>query len=129
MVGQTLSGGKQPRVTHRGVGFFAFLIVFAVTYFGEPSTSYRIPITGGLIFTPTFIAVARSHRNTTAIFVVNLLMLGGLLASPDDLLKLARSCVAVGWVITLVWSFTANRDYGDAEGIRRYLGFLPKGTR
>ena len=35
MVGQTLSGGKQPRVTHRGVGFFAFLIVFAVAYFGE----------------------------------------------------------------------------------------------
>ena len=115
MVGQTLSGGKQPRVTHRGVGIIAFLIVaimFAIVYFGEHSTSYRIPITGGLIFTPTFIAVARSDRNTTAIFVVNLLMLGGLLASPEDLMQLARAGAAAGWVITIVWSFTDNRDYG-----------------
>ena len=116
MVGQTLSGGKQPRVTHRGVGIVAFLIVaimFAIVYFGEHSTSYRIPITGGLIFTPTFMAVARSDRNTTAIFVVNLLMLGGLLASPEDLMQLARAGAAAGWVITIVWSFTDNRDYGD----------------
>lgn len=44
-----------------------------------------------LYFLPTFFAMTRSHHNSTAIFLLNLLLGWTLL----------------GWVIALVWSFTA----------------------
>jgi len=41
-------------------------------------------------FLPWVIALLRSHRNSTAIFVLNLLL----------------GWTFIGWVVALVWSFT-----------------------
>jgi len=42
-------------------------------------------------FLPTFVAGMRGHPNTAAIAVLNILL----------------GCTLVGWVVALVWSFTA----------------------
>jgi uncharacterized membrane protein HdeD (DUF308 family) len=47
-----------------------------------------------LYFAPALTAVYREHRNTTAIFALNLL----------------AGWTFVGWVIALVWSLTASPD-------------------
>jgi hypothetical protein len=69
-------------------------------------------VVNAAIFAPTFIAAARSHKNTTAIFVTNLLMFGGLMFPGLDLkwTKFAMTSAVAGWVITTIWAFTANRD-------------------
>lgn len=43
-------------------------------------------------FLPTFVAVARKHRNAVPIFIVNLLL----------------GWSFVGWVVALAWAFTAR---------------------
>lgn len=45
-----------------------------------------------LYFVPTICAMFRQHRNSTAIFVLNLLL----------------GWVVVGWIIAMVWAFTDN---------------------
>jgi hypothetical protein len=52
------------------------------------------------------------HKNTTAIFVANLLIFGSLMF-PDldyEMTKFAMVGAGAGWVITTIWAFTANRD-------------------
>ena len=99
---------------HRGVAIAAFIIVAATIALeiaaGISETSFYV--LNAAIFGPTFIAAARSHKNTTAIFVANLLMFGSLMF-PDldhEMTKLAMIGAGAGWVITTIWAFTANRD-------------------
>ncbi|MFS2317781.1 superinfection immunity protein [Maricaulis sp. D1M11] len=49
----------------------------------------------GLIFgfLPTLIALIRGHHNTFAIFLTNLLL----------------GWTGIGWIVALIWSFTAKR--------------------
>ena len=59
------------------------------------------------------LAAARSHRNTTAIFVFNLLMFTGIMftaVSAGFLFQFAFYGAEVGTVITMVWSFITDRD-------------------
>ena len=97
---------------HRGVAIAAFIIVAATIaleiYAGISETSFYV--LNAAIFAPTFIAAARSHKNTTAIFVANLLMFGGLIMFTDSGSEFAMICAGAGWVITTIWAFTANRD-------------------
>jgi hypothetical protein len=44
-------------------------------------------------FIPTLIATARGHRNAMAIFLTNLLL----------------GWTALGWIISLIWSFTYTK--------------------
>ena len=46
-----------------------------------------------LVFLPTIIALLRGHDNTFAIFLTNLLL----------------GWTGIGWIIALIWSFTAIR--------------------
>lgn len=46
-----------------------------------------------LMFLPTLIALIRGHDNTFAIFLTNLLL----------------GWTVIGWIIALIWSFTAIR--------------------
>jgi hypothetical protein len=98
---------------HRGVAIAAFIIVAATIaleiYAGISETSFYV--LNAAIFAPTFIATARSHKNTTAIFVANLLMFGSLIVFTDpDTGEFAMIGAGAGWVITTIWAFTANRD-------------------
>ena len=102
---------------HRGVAIAAFIIVAATIaleiYAGISETSFYV--LNAAIFAPTFIAAARSHRNTTAIFVANVLMFGSLIIGAPAGLDYGVAIVpvlgaAIGWVITTIWAFTANRD-------------------
>jgi hypothetical protein len=98
---------------HRGVAIAAFIIVAATIaleiYAGISETSFYI--LNAAIFAPTFVAAARSHKNTTAIFVANLLMFGSLIVFTDPGLgEFAVIGAGAGWVITTIWAFTANRD-------------------
>ena len=45
---------------------------------------------------PTIVAIARHKRNTTAILVLNLL----------------AGWTFIGWIIALVWAFTADKEKG-----------------
>ena len=96
---------------HRGVAITAFIIVAAIIAIAIFAV-FDWTVVYAAIFAPTFIAVARSHKNTTAIFVANLLMFGSLMF-PDldhEMTKLAMIGAGAGWVITTIWAFTANRD-------------------
>ena len=102
------------RPHHRGVAIAAFIIV-AATIASEIVAGIDwtfFYVANAAIFAPTFIAAARSHKNTTAIFVANLLMFGSVMF-PDldyEMTKLAMIGAGAGWVITTIWAFTANRD-------------------
>ena len=50
-------------------------------------------------FLPTFVAAMRGHQNAAAIFVLNLFL----------------GWSFVGWVVALVWSFTAVEPRGRRE--------------
>lgn len=52
-------------------------------------------VTFGMYFLPAFIAWARRHRNSVAIFLLTLLL----------------GWTGIGWIVALVWSFTANVKY------------------
>ena len=103
---------------HRGVAIAAFIIVAATIALeiaaGISETSFYV--LNAAIFAPTFIAAARSHKNTTAIFVANLLMFGsfmfsGLVPGLDyEVTRFAMIGAVAGWVITTIWAFTASRD-------------------
>lgn len=47
-------------------------------------------------FLPSLVAAGREHRNKAAIFVLNLL----------------AGWTFIGWLIALVWAFTANTEFG-----------------
>ncbi len=49
-----------------------------------------------LHFLPTFVAAMRGHQNAVAIFVLNLLL----------------GWTVIGWVVALVWAFTAVERAG-----------------
>jgi FtsH-binding integral membrane protein len=72
-------------------------------------------IFGAVGFLPTFVAGIRHHRNGLAIFVLNLLLFGALVLTwlfsdlIANLTSVAPLLAAVGWIIALVWSFTARR--------------------
>ena len=53
-----------------------------------------------LLFLPTLIALLRGHDNSFAIFLTNLLL----------------GWTGIGWIIALIWSFTAIRKRVRAEG-------------
>jgi ABC-type sugar transport system permease subunit len=66
------------------VGLIMFLIVLVVVL--------------AIYFLPTGIAMLRSHPNFTPIFLVNLLL----------------GWICIGWIVALIWSFTAidqNKSY------------------
>jgi len=65
-------------------------------------------VAGLLYLLPTFIAAVRRHRNSYAIFGVNLLL----------------GWTAVGWLVALVWSFV-----GAARDQRAPSGVGPSGER
>jgi hypothetical protein len=114
MANQVPLEAARPRARHWGVAVAAALIVGAVFAIGlqGPRVILTVPIQTALIFAPTFIAFARSHRNTTAIFVFNLLMFGGLsfaTGKGDDLFQFAFYGAVAGTVITMVWSFVTDR--------------------
>lgn len=46
-----------------------------------------------LMFLPTLVALLRGHDNTFAIFLTNLLL----------------GWTVIGWIVALIWSFTAIR--------------------
>lgn len=50
-----------------------------------------IVLTGLIYFLPTVIALLRGHHNGFAIFLTNLLL----------------GWTAIGWIVALIWSFTA----------------------
>jgi hypothetical protein len=53
-----------------------------------------------LYFLPTMIAVARKHRNALPIFILNLFL----------------GWTFLGWIVSLVWCFTAqDRDHNQRE--------------
>ena len=52
--------------------------------------SLGVVILGVIYFTPAIIASVRRHPNTTAVFVVDLLL----------------GWTIVGWIVALIWSFT-----------------------
>lgn len=57
-------------------------------------------------FTPSLVAVGRSHRNTAAILVANIIvMCFGILVPPLLLI----------WLGLLVWSFSANTRPPDVQ--------------
>jgi|SRR6516164_642006 hypothetical protein len=104
------------RTPHRrGVAITAFIIVAAIIAIAIFAV-FDWTVVYAAIFAPTFIAVARSHKNTTAIFVANLLMFGsfmfsGLVPGLDyEVTRFAMIGAVAGWVITTIWAFTASRD-------------------
>jgi hypothetical protein len=109
--------GSDTRVRdHWGVAIAALAIVaalFAISFPIEGRIN-SVVIFAAVLFVPTFIASLRSHKNATAIFVLNLLTFAGVMlqsrfyreASIEFVLLLAL----ISWVITMVWSFTANRE-------------------
>ena len=106
------------RPHHRGVAIAAFIIV-AATIASEIVAGIDwtlFYVANAAIFAPTFVAAARSHKNTTAIFVANLLMFGsfmfsGLVPGLDyEVTRFAMIGAVAGWVITTIWAFTASRD-------------------
>ena len=87
MAGQVLSKIPRPRARHWGLGLAALIIVVAVfvaALSAKLESGLTVPLQIAMIFAPTFIAIARSHRNTTAIFVFNLLIFSGLMYATED---------------------------------------------
>ncbi len=126
MAHHTLSEAASPKAHAHLVAIAAFIIialVFAVTVFVEPRDDVTIvPIQTALIFLPTFIASARANRDTTIIFVCNLLMFSALVVSGKyGLFVFALLGTAAGWAITIVWSFTANRGFAFLSAVPVWL--------
>jgi hypothetical protein len=70
---------------------------------GSPLDRYSVSWQVALIFLPTFIAGIRLHRNRTAIFVLNLIMLVGIyLATGTDFFWPAWFGVILLFVFTIV---------------------------
>jgi len=53
---------------------------------------FLIMIVAGLYFAPVIVASSRRHRNTTPIFLLDLIF----------------GWTGIGWIAALIWSFTAN---------------------
>ena len=55
-----------------------------------------------LYFLPTVVAWQRHHRNTLAIFVLNLLL----------------GWIVIGWIVALIWACTANVQQQETIYVR-----------
>lgn len=94
--------GQKPNQTsvRRYFGFvvlaaiIAFVLLSAAVY-GRGATMLTVLVIAGLLayFLPTFVAAGLGKRNTVAIFALNLLL----------------GWTAIGWIVSLVWSLTAEQ--------------------
>ena len=72
-----------------------FAILFAASLLPVVIGVSALVVSTAMYFLPSIVAIARDHRNAGPIFLLNLLL----------------GWTFIGWVVALVWSFTAQGRY------------------